>query len=959
LVDSNKKPLPDLKDRGSELDSSGADRLRFALDLLAIPVAAITGDNQLVVNSAFAQQMSHPHVAAAENDQRLRRRVIAILDKAPPADSVRWIDGKRCWDDQFKFANKANETNIWHVRISVHRHNSSSLRQLQIVSKAEATALGKSSSVETDLAEFVLQSDIPMLIRDDDDYRLINQALAEMLGYESEAEIRRTVQPFGLVSQSSREEIHDRIRRRNRNEEVSKVVSFKMLHKDGSDVWVRGYGRTITWAGKSALLSVLINVTDEFQTIADLQKSERRFSQVCNVAPFSLFIHRNGKPLYVNSAMVQLSGMNSEQEFLALDTFWSLFVDEERARDMSKRRMAGSDAPLAYEIDFRPINRPMIKVRVVAHRIEWNGEPAVLGCLTDVTDLTDALNRLQLEEQKLRDFGVTAATWFWETEEKHRITMISNDITVVTGRPVEEFVGKTRRELYPDHRIANPESWARYESALENREPFNDFEVEFDGADGALNSVKLSGVPVFDSDGVFTGYRGSARDVTEENRLQKKVAYAATHDELTGLANRRMFANLVDQAIERVADSQQVEFLAFLDLDGFKIVNDTAGHSFGDDLLVQCSELFQQLMRFPDIVARLGGDEFGFLFRQQSLDSVVTFLEKLIAQLSRRQFVYEDRVMEVGASIGLVKIGVEGVSREHLISQADVACYAAKDLGRNRVYVFRESDKDARRRLSEVTTASDIQQAIFEQRMQIHAQSIVDLHDSAFSPVHNEVLVRMKRLDGEVAQPGDFIPAAERHHLSHSLDRYMVNHSLEMFARAHGSRAGKPCRVGLSVNLSGDTLSVENFDDFVLDALNRHGVAPQNVCFEVTETMAIRNLDLAMRFIKSTRAIGCRVSLDDFGAGLSSFAYLKDFDIDQIKIDGRFVRNVLNEKVDQEIVSSITRIGDALSVAVVAEHIEDYETAKLIRALGVDYGQGYLWGKPAPYADQLRTQEDP
>jgi len=413
---------------------------------------------------------------------------------------------------------------------------------------------------------------------------------------------------------------------------------------------------------------------------------------------------------------------------------------------------------------------------------------------------------------------------------------------------------------------------------------------------------------------------------------------------------------LVDEAIARVAATREVEYLAFLDLDGFKIVNDTAGHSFGDDLLIQCAELFRQIVKAPNIVARLGGDEFGFLFCDQTQDAVVATFEGLIEKLSRRQFTYRDRIMEVGASIGLVEIDARGVSREQLISHADIACYAAKDLGRNRVYVFRESDMDARRRHDEVTTASDIQHAILEERLQIHAQSIVNLHDPKFLPVHNEVLVRMKRPDGSIAQPNEFIPAAERHHLAQSLDCYMVDHSLAMFAREHGSAASRICRVGLSINLSGDTLSSEKFGDFVLDALNRHGVAPQNICFEVTETMAIRNLDLAIRFIKSTRAIGCRFSLDDFGAGLSSFAYLKDFDIDQIKIDGRFVHNVLTDRVDQEIVSSITRIGVALDVIVVAEHIEDFETAICLRELGVDYGQGYLWGKPAPYAERLLDQ---
>lgn len=956
--------------------------LSSAMELLTVPVASVTDDGEILVNEAFAHATGFSDTRSCHSHPDLRHAVLDALNLEVESDNVAWIGGKRSFAGRFQFRKNDVESLIFNCTIASIRYDQTRIRQLQlhpldvqadsskktITTDADANfsnttgsndllATDKVMDSEWSFRDSCEQSEFPMLVRMGTTVLYANQAFLNLVGCPAAEQIANT-DLMKLFADRELERMSKLIERRDRGEEVTNGYRLNFRHFDGQQVPTRTYSRPITWGGQAAVHSVCLDVTGEDIANRALIESENRLRSILSVVPCGVLIHIDGISKYVNPALLNMTRFSSPEEFLEKGTIWFLFPEQERLQAYAEERTNGREAPSTYETLLRCTDGSLLNVRVLATNVDWDGEMATLATFTDITDLSHALQRLQIDKTRARDFASTAASWFWETDKDDRITMVGREYrnySDAIGNSIDSVIGKTRAELYPEQRKANPDKWLAYETAVAQRIPFNDFELVLKDPDGIKNYFSLSGIPFYDDDGEFLGYRGSVRDVSEERRLQARIRYAAEHDDLTKLANRKRFAYYVDKSLGNAKKNNQQDILGFLDLDGFKIVNDNVGHSVGDELLVQCARIFNQIVHLPHKVARLGGDEFGFLLSDISVSEAKVIFETIINAVSRNKFVHNGRALEVGASIGVVIVDKDSESRESLMSQADIACYAAKDNGRNQVYVFSESDEDARRRRREVRVASDIQQAINSGRMLVYAQTIVDLGTAGNPPVHNEILVRMQDLDGSIVTPNAFIPAAERFQLAESLDRYMIDAALSCMSESNRLNNHSDT-VGVSINLSGDTLSVLDFDQYVLEALERHNVAPEKVCFEITETAAIRNLNVAIRFIESTRALGCRFSLDDFGAGLSSFAYLKDFNIDQIKIDGRFIRNIVEDDYDQEIVSAITRIGSSLRVTVVAEHVEDARTAKILKKLGVDYGQGYYWSKPTPYKALLAQQ---
>ncbi len=956
-------------------------RLSSAMELLGVAVASVFDNDEIVINNAFVQALGLDEQAMDPLSATLRQSIVTAVANDPVPEHVSWIQGKRSFERDVCIAISSSEQRFWHTRICSIRFNQTTVRQLQLVSPIDAPSqragateqqsdlhsepidtgpdpwLKTSQHSQWSFRESVENSEFPMVIRTGTVFKYINPAFANLIGVEKREDLYER-ELFSILPEREIERLQDKIKRRDSGETVRNGYKLTLRHCDGREVPTRTFSRRIVWNGAASVHSVCIDVTEEDRTNRALVESENRLQTILASLPCGMIVHRNGKALYVNPAMVKMMGYSSAEEVLAQETMWDAFPEHERLKSNMLKRMEGRPESDRYETVLRNLDGTLRNVRVSPETIDWNGERAVLASMTDVTDLTNALNRLRLDEIRSRDFASTAASWFWETDQDDRLTMVGNEYSSYgksIGKSANQVIGKTRAELYPQQRKKHPRRWASYEKAVRNKVPFNDFEVDIEADNGITYTFSLSGIPYYSEAGDFLGYRGSVRDVTEERKLQARISYAAEHDDLTGLPNRTKFAQYVDRSLAATKATDQQCVLGFLDLDGFKIVNDTVGHSVGDKLLVQCAGIFERIVGEPHRIARLGGDEFGFLLMNSTVDEAKRIFEKVISAVFRNKFVHDDRYLEVGASIGVVVINKDSESREVLMSQADVACYAAKDNGRNQVYVFSESDEDARRRHREVRAASEIQQALSEDRMLIYAQPIVDLSVADNPPVYNEILIRMKDTDGSIISPNSFIPAVERFQLAEVLDRHVINAALKLLSQYH-DKGSCDC-AGVSINLSGDTLCVPDFDRFVLDALERHDILPGNVCFEITETAAIRNLDVAIRFIESTRALGCRFSLDDFGAGLSSFAYLKDFNINQIKIDGRFIRNVLNDQFDKDIVSAITQIGSSLGVSVVAEHVEDQVSANMLKKLGVDYGQGFLWGKPIPYQQLLDQQQ--
>ncbi|NOT11475.1 MAG: EAL domain-containing protein [Methylococcaceae bacterium] len=437
-------------------------------------------------------------------------------------------------------------------------------------------------------------------------------------------------------------------------------------------------------------------------------------------------------------------------------------------------------------------------------------------------------------------------------------------------------------------------------------------------------------------------------DVTEARLLGEQIAYQASHDALTGLANRSEFDRTIQKAVALAHADNSEYALCYLDLDQFKVVNDTCGHMAGDELLRQLGDLLRKHVRQQDFVARLGGDEFGVLMNNCSLSQAFFACEKLRDIIRDFHFAWEDRSFTIGVSIGISAINDTSGNAVNLLKEADAACYAAKDKGRNRVHVFRPDDEELALRQGEMQWVEKIQQGLEQNRFCLYGQLIVPLgeHDDG---LHFETLLRYRDDKDHIIPPGAFLPSAERYNLASALDRWTISHVFEWIAKTPGFQD----QLSLcSINLSGLSLSDETMLLFISKQFAEWSIPTHKICFEITETAAIANLTYAAKFISDLREQGCLFSLDDFGSGLSSFAYLKNLPVDFIKIDGLFVKDILDDKVDLAMVKSINEVGHVMNKKTIAEFVENEQIFNCLNDLGVDFAQGYGIGKPVPL-DQI------
>jgi len=435
----------------------------------------------------------------------------------------------------------------------------------------------------------------------------------------------------------------------------------------------------------------------------------------------------------------------------------------------------------------------------------------------------------------------------------------------------------------------------------------------------------------------------AVEDITEARALSQQLRFQASHDALTGLVNRREFENRLERASKSAESGHSEHAVCYLDLDQFKIINDTCGHVAGDELLRRLGRVLAQQVRSQDTLARLGGDEFGVLLENCSMHVAERVANALRRTIEDFRFVWEKQVFGIGVSIGVVPIQGLGQTVSSILSAADAACYAAKDRGRNRIHMYHEGDVELARRHGEMRWVTRIQTALEENRFELARQPIVPLSVSSGNDSHYELLLRMRDEDGEIVLPDAFLPAAERYNLAVKLDRWVVREAFRLLTRSPGHLE----KLFLcSINLSGVSLADEDFLIFVTTEFASTGLPPAKVCFEITETAAIANLPGAMRFMEVLRRIGCRFALDDFGSGLSSFAYLKSLPVDFLKIDGVFVKDIIEDPIDRELVRSINEIGHVMGKRTIAEFVESSEILAALGEIGVDYAQGYELGKP-------------
>lgn len=472
-------------------------------------------------------------------------------------------------------------------------------------------------------------------------------------------------------------------------------------------------------------------------------------------------------------------------------------------------------------------------------------------------------------------------------------------------------------------------------------------ELQLQPLHGGRVLVEATVSPIRDADGEVQGAVLVFRDVTEQRRLSHEIAYQALHDELTGLGNRRAFEQALALAFEGTRGTAQHDVVCYLDLDEFKVVNDTCGHAAGDTMLREISRLFAGLLDEKDLLCRIGGDEFGILLAGRSMAGALQLADRLQQALARYHFVWLEQRFGVGVSIGMVALDAQTESVGALLQAADSACYVAKEAGRNRIHVYAIDDPALAQRYGVMEWVSRIEHALLHDRFELFAQPIVPLQEDTSQGLHCEILLRIRSEQGELVLPGRFMPAAERYHLAARVDRWVVTHALRWVVEQQ-DRIGQ-----CSINLSGQSLGDAAFTTFVLQALARAEVPCSKLCFEITETAAINNLHTAKHFIETLRACGCKISLDDFGSGLSSFAYLRNLPVDVLKIDGQFVRDIDRDPVSLAMVKSIHEIGCLMGKRTVAEFVESQALVELLQGIGVHYAQGYALGHPVPLAQVL------
>jgi len=477
----------------------------------------------------------------------------------------------------------------------------------------------------------------------------------------------------------------------------------------------------------------------------------------------------------------------------------------------------------------------------------------------------------------------------------------------------------------------------------------HDQEFRIRRKDGRVIWVAMSWQPIFDENGVSLGYRSSLRDISLEHHAREELAYQASHDALTGLHNRRSFEGQLEQSLEALRQGGEPRVLLYIDLDQFKLVNDTCGHTAGDQLLREISSVMRNSV-LEGFLARLGGDEFGLLLEGEVADAKRR-AEKLIDSIRRHVFVYQGRYFQIGASIGLVEFSDASQGIDELLIAADQACYAAKDKGRDRIEVYRPDDAYYQSQRAQFLSVAQIAAALKEDRLVLFFQRIVPLRPELGE--HVEVLLRMVGEQGRLIPPGVFIPAAERFNLMPQLDRWVI----DRVCRIIGGGECELCRKAVfAVNLSGLTLSADDLGEYVANCLARYAANPTRVCFEITETAAIGNLERALTFISRVRSMGATVALDDFGAGLSSFAYLRRLDVDYLKIDALFVKNLHTDARDYAVVRSIMEVARVHGIKTIAEFVHKPVIADVLKEMGVDFAQGYALHMPEPlkeFADRL------
>ena len=613
-----------------------------------------------------------------------------------------------------------------------------------------------------------------------------------------------------------------------------------------------------------------------------------------------------------------------------------------------RRHAAGQPAPDRLEVELQPDDagrKPRLELSFA--RTTLDGRASVMVTGVEMSPQPPAASAAPRSHGSAWEALDSLADSVLTTDVEGRIVYVNRAGETLIGKPANEVLGKTLADVIQlvdesDRKaLGDP---VRQCLATGARVNLGRRGMLLSTEGDSERSIEVTVSPLRDAHGRVDGTVIALRDVSDLRGLTRAMSYQASHDGLTGLVNRREFERRLEEALESTHGGGR-HVLCYLDLDRFKAVNDECGHVAGDNMLREVAALIKDAVRDSDTVGRLGGDEFGILLSGCPLEKARQIADDVVRAVNDHRFVWKDKIFSIGVSFGLVEVTAESTSLEDLLHAADSACYVAKNQG-GHVHVYSARDEAAARQRGEILWLQLLQSALKENRFELHAQPIMHATPQTQEGGPGlEVLLRLKDDKGVSIAPADFMRAAERYRLMPHVDRWVVQTSLTALAR--GAVRLAPDR-SLCINLSGQTLGDSAFLEFVVDCLDRTGVAPSRICFEVTENSVITNIEHARRFIGVLHGMGCHFALDDFGRGLSSFANLKNLSLDYLKIDGSFIRNLASDNVNQAMVTAMIKLARSLNFQVIAEQVEDLSALDSARRMGVDFVQGYQVGRPVP-----------
>jgi diguanylate cyclase (GGDEF)-like protein/PAS domain S-box-containing protein len=685
--------------------------------------------------------------------------------------------------------------------------------------------------------------------------------------------------------------------------------------------------------------------SDHERARRDLQASEQKFRMAFNNASMGmLIVNRDGMIQEVNDAGHDMLGYTRHD--LIGEPVSKIIHPEDVVHSLEYRNKLYSGELEHYRIQKRYLhkNGHVIHAILNASIIKSQGEYTdhMVAMIEDITQRLLAEQALQESEERFRTLYDDTPSMFFTIDEQGLIQSVNEFGARELGYEVHELC-RQKAEV-----LIHPEDMNLYQShinmCLDESEHIQRLEFRKIKKDGTVIWVRetIRMIRKLNDERMFLVV---CEDISEIKRLSSQLSYQASHDALTGLVNRLEFERRLERVIQSPESADAEHALCFLDMDQFKVINDSCGHLAGDELLRQLSEVISASVRKRDTLARLGGDEFGILMEHCSLDKAQRVAGQILRRVEEFRFLWENKRFSLGVSIGLVPIIPGTSSVTSILKEADAACYAAKDAGRNRIHLYQPDDINLSRIRGEMQWVSIINEAVEEDHLLLYRQDIKPLFTSGPTGRHYEILLRLRAHDGQIVQPGAFMPAAERYNLSPRIDTWVIKTCLS-WLHENPRHADELTRC--TINLSGLSLSHPNFVDMVLEEFQRCNVPGEKICFEITETTAIQNMSNAVKFMQLLKAIGCSFALDDFGSGVSSFAYLKQIPVDYIKIDGGFVREMTRDQVNFEMVRAINDIARVMGIQTIAEFVESEEILHLLQGLGVPFGQGYFIHEPEP-----------